>query len=98
MSVDRGLERDAVHAVVRGEVQGVGFRYFVLDRANALGLDGWVRNRPEGAVECRAEGPRDRLERLLEDIRRGPPAAEVGDVDVSWEAASGEDSGFRIAH
>src|SRR5205807_9329129 len=66
-----------LHAIVHGDVQGVGFRYFVLRRAREARLAGWVRNRADGTVECLAEGPRAALEGLLADLRRGPGLAEV---------------------
>ncbi len=61
----------------------------MLDTARPLGLHGWVRNRPDGAVELVAEGDREKLERLLQAARLGPRHAQVGEVDVAWEAASG---------
>jgi acylphosphatase len=76
--------RAVVHAIVRGDVQGVGFRYFVLRRARQARLAGWVRNGADGSVECLAEGPRAALERLLEDLRSGPGLAVVQSVDVDW--------------
>lgn len=85
-----------VHAVIRGLVQGVGFRYFVRDRAERSGLRGWVRNRPDGAVECVAEGERGDLEELVAALREGPPWARVSEVEVSWEAPGPEPEGFRV--
>jgi acylphosphatase len=68
---------------VRGRVQGVGFRGWVVERAWALALNGRVRNLPDGSVEIDAEGEdRGSLERLLADVREGPPAARVTEVDV----------------
>ena len=71
------------HAIVRGRVQGVGFRVFVYEEAVRLGLRGWVRNRPDGTVEVVATGDAPGLDRLIERIRRGPPASRVDSVDVS---------------
>ncbi len=87
-----------LRATVRGYVQGVGFRSFVRRRALALGLDGYVRNTPEGDVEVTAVGPRGDLETLLEDLRRGPSESEVSSVDVAWAAAgsSAGGQGFEI--
>jgi acylphosphatase len=79
-----------LHAVVHGDVQGVGFRYFVVRRAKDAGLVGWVRNRSDGAVECLAEGPRPALERLLDQLRQGPRPAEVSEVDVEWQPSCGD--------
>lgn len=85
-----------VHLVIQGRVQGVGFRYFVLRAAQSLGLTGWVRNRPDGAVEVEAEGDRVPLDRLLERLREGPAAAEVTGIDVAWSEAAPEHSRFLI--
>lgn len=89
-------ERARLHALVHGDVQGVGFRYFVERRARAAALTGWVRNRSDGAVECLAEGPRPALEQLLADLRRGPGMAEVSSVDVEWQPAKGDLGGFDL--
>jgi acylphosphatase len=87
---------DCVHLVVRGRVQGVGFRYFVLRRAESLGLAGWVRNRPDGAVEAEAEGPRTALERLIEAVGNGPSGARVVAVDREWSERVALHRGFRV--
>jgi len=77
-----------LHAVVRGRVQMVGFRYFVVDQARPLGLTGWVRNGDDGAtVEVVAEGPEDALRRLEEALRTGPRGARVTAVDAEWSDA-----------
>lgn len=86
----------ALRAVVRGMVHGVGFRYFVQRRALSLGLRGTVRNRDDGSVEVYAEGPRGALERLLDALREGPPSASVERVEQERAAATGTVSGFRI--
>ena len=70
-------------AVVHGRVHGVGFRVFVLRLARAAGLRGWVSNEPSGRVHLVAEGAKADLERLLEAIRTGPPAAIVERVDAT---------------
>jgi len=85
-----------LHAVVRGDVQGVGFRYFVADHARDAGLRGWVRNQSDGSVECVAEGSRQALEGLAAILRRGPTSAEVADVDLEWEDPRGDLDGFQI--
>jgi len=83
-------------ATVSGRVQGVGFRYFVLHEAVELGLDGWVANTPGGGVRCVAEGPRTRLERLLERLRTGPPAAIVEHVSDAFMPATGTLGPFSV--
>ena len=92
------MSRDAarVRALVRGDVQGVGFRDFVARRAREADLAGWVRNRADGSVECLAEGPRPALERLLEELRRGPGLAEVSSVDASWEEPGDDLHAFDV--
>lgn len=85
-----------LHAIVEGRVQGVGFRYFVQESANVLGLSGWVRNRWEGSVELTAEGERAALERLLAAVRRGPRSSFVSEVRADWQAATGEFRGFNV--
>jgi acylphosphatase len=83
-------------AFVRGDVQGVAFRWFVSREASGLGIRGWVRNRLDGRVEVLAEGDRDSLTALIEGLGRGPRLARVDDVDVCWEEATGNESDFRI--
>lgn len=85
-----------VKAVVHGYVQGVGFRYFVLRHANLLGLKGYVCNRRDGAVEVVAEGPRDLVEQLLEELQRGPVGSYVERVELQESAATGEFENFRV--
>ncbi|TMD54260.1 MAG: acylphosphatase, partial [Chloroflexi bacterium] len=63
---------EELHAYVHGRVQGVGFRYFVAQKAQSLGLRGYVRNEYDGSVEVLAQGPRPALEHLLTYLRRGP--------------------------
>jgi acylphosphatase len=83
-------------AFVTGVVQGVGFRYFVVDAAGEGGVTGWVRNRRDGRVEILAEGPRSTLEGLLAQVRRGPLGGRVDRVDETWETPTGEFRGFRL--
>ena len=85
-----------LHAIVSGRVQGVNFRYFVMEQAAELDLNGWVRNRWDGSVEVTAEGPRSNLEQLLQALRQGPPMARVEDVDFAWLTATGEFTGFSV--
>lgn len=83
-------------AVVRGRVQGVGYRVFVLRAALELGLGGWVANLPDGAVRCVAEGDLASLETLVERLRRGPAAALVEQVLTAWPPPTGEFSSFSL--
>ena len=74
----------------------MGFRYFVRDRATEAGIDGWVRNLADGGVECLLQGPRHALSDLLRQLREGPPWAEVGDVEISWEEPRADLEGFPV--
>ena len=85
------MDRVAKHAVVRGTVQGVAFRWYAKERARELGLAGWIRNLPDGSVEARFEGPVAAVDAFVAWLRRGPPAARVDDLEVSEEAPSGAD-------
>lgn len=67
---------------IRGRVQGVGFRYFARQRAEAHGISGFVRNLPDGSVEMHAEGPTGAMEAFEADMRRGPSFGRVDDATV----------------
>jgi acylphosphatase len=81
--------------VIKGRVQGVGFRYGLADEARALGVRGWVRNRRDGDVEAVVAGSAQDVDAMIAWARRGPPAAKVSTVSV--EPAAGEFDGFEIA-
>lgn len=85
-----------LEATVRGRVQGVGFRYFVISEAHALGLTGWVSNENDGTVRCVAEGPRPDLEQLLALLEEGPAGADVERVITEWLPATGYWTSFSI--
>ena len=87
---------DRVTLVITGHVQGVGFRWYVVEAAKALGLTGEVRNRSDSTVVIEAEGAHDALERLLEIAREGPAMATVGRVVASWSEGAARFSGFRV--
>jgi acylphosphatase len=70
-----------MHIVIRGRVQGVGFRWFVREAARETRLAGWVRNRPDGAVELEAEGPAAALDAFRTVVTRGPQGAAVSSID-----------------
>jgi acylphosphatase len=89
-------EHAQLHAVVDGSVQGVGFRMFVQQHAQSLGLTGWVRNRFDGKVEVTAEGSSTDLEKLLDKLRQGPRSAFVTEVKKEWLPCTGEFSAFTI--
>jgi len=79
--------------LVRGHVQGVGFRYAVAERARTRGVGGWVRNLASGEVEAAFEGEADAVQALVGFCRRGPLGARVDDVRVADEEPRGE-AGF----
>jgi len=84
---------------VYGRVQGVYFRYFVLNTARGLGLKGYVRNLGSGdAVEVQAEGEKPQLDRLLEQLKTGPPGARVKRVDIDWSDYSEQFTEFKIRY
>ncbi len=91
-----GRARERLDASVRGRVQGVGFRFFVLREATYLGLDGFVANERDGSVHVVAEGPATVLDALLERLRDGPPASIVERVIEHREPARGTGGGFRV--
>jgi len=88
--------RERLDASVRGRVQGVGFRYFVLREASYLGLDGFVANERDGSVHVVAEGEPTDLDTLLERLRDGPSASMVERVIEHREPARGLGRGFRV--
>ena len=82
------------HVYVTGYVQGVFFRHSMAKRARDLGVSGWVRNLDDGRVEAVVEGEESDVEVVVEWCRSGPPHATVEQVEVSWEPATREFSGF----
>lgn len=87
---------EARRFLVRGRVQGVGFRWFVEREAHILGIAGWVRNNHDGSVEVLAQGTRDQLLGLHSHLREGPRAARVDAVEVSDAAPVVGLNSFRI--
>ena len=86
------------HAFISGIVQGVGFRYYVYEIGVFLHLNGWVRNRVNGEVEILAEGPKGKLDLLLQEVRKGPEMAHVDDVRIEWPQAKGDLPPFTISY
>jgi acylphosphatase len=82
-------------AVIRGEVQGVGFRWAVQRQAGELGLTGYAENLPDGSVRVEAEGAPDRLDQLESFLHKGPHWAEVESLDSQRVPATGEFRGFQ---
>jgi acylphosphatase len=85
----------ACRVVIRGRVQGVGYRAWVEYQARLHGLRGWVRNRRDGSVEAVFEGPADVVVNIIASCRNGPPSARVD--DVAEEAAHADELALRRA-
>lgn len=85
-----------IHLIVHGRVQGVGFRYFVLDQAKRLNITGWTCNRFNRTVEVLAEGEDENLDQFLLVVGNGPRASNVTNVDHDWQSATGEFEKFKI--
>lgn len=81
-----------------GDVQGVAFRYHSREMASDLDLTGWVRNAADGAVECLAEGQKEKLEKFLQWCHKGPKWADVSKVDSEWQKYQGEFDSFKIIY
>jgi len=90
---------ESIHLEVRGRVQGVGFRWYVVDTARELRLSGWVKNSTDGKVELAAAGERDALAKLEAAVRAGPPGARVEEVRrLAGVPPESLKSPFGIAH
>lgn len=72
------------NVIVSGTVQGVNFRWYAKRKALALGITGWVRNTPDGKVECEFQGSEENVDQMIEIIKSGPPSASVDDVQIKW--------------
>lgn len=83
---------------ITGVVQGVYYRATARERAEKLGLTGWVRNLEDGSVMLEAQGPVDGIEALIVWCWEGPSGARVHDVEVSWIALQAGDEGFRVRY
>lgn len=86
----------AVRVTVAGRVQGVGFRAATAREARRIGVDGWVRNLPDGRVEVWAEGDSNRVDALIEWLRRGPPSAHVASIATDDSGPPAGSQGFSI--
>ena len=94
--MDKPSLNERLHLWVTGRVQAVGFRAFVAQAANNLGLTGWVRNLGYDQVEAIAEGQRPDLEEFAAIVRAGPRASRVDEFRVEWLPASGEFGNFTV--
>ncbi len=87
-----------VRAIVSGRVQGVAYRASTAREAQRLGVTGWVKNRPDGAVELEIEGTPDQVAAMLAWCGKGPPAARVDDVSTEELAPTGADPDFDVRY
>ena len=86
------------HVFVKGKVQGVFFRANTRNKAQELGITGWVRNLPDGRVEAIFEGEKQKVEEIIEWTKRGSPIARVEGVEVEFEEYKGEFNDFEIRY
>ena len=86
----------AIHIIVHGIVQGVGFRFFVRERSHQYGIKGWVRNRSDGSVEIHAEGEEERLNEFIAEVRKGPSFGHVSRLVKEWVEPKNTYNDFRI--
>ena len=87
-----------IHAIVKGWVQGVGFRFFAERSANQLGLTGWVRNLYNGEVEIVAQGTKENLEKYIIILQQGPRSARVKEGEAEWRTPTNEYENFSITY
>jgi acylphosphatase len=91
-------EQKRLHAIIRGNVQGVSLRYFSTKKAREIGITGWIQNLVDDNVELTAEGTQSQLDTFNDWLQTGSPDARVDSVTVDWSAATGEFDKFRIKH
>ena len=85
-----------VHAVISGEVQGVGYRYFVKRLAAELDINGWVKNNTDGTVELEAEGEKEKLSQYLQRLKTEHSYASIESVETKWLPFENKYSNFSI--
>ena len=89
-------DRERAHVRISGQVQGVFFRDSTRQRAEELGLAGWVKNLPDGRVEAVFEGPSEKVREMVRWCEEGPRHASVEDVGTDFEEAGGDLQGFEV--
>lgn len=87
-----------LHIFVSGRVQGVFYRDFTRRQAKRFNITGWVRNLWDGRVEAVAEGEEEDLKKFVEELKKGPPAAKVENLEIKEEAATSEFDDFEIVY
>jgi acylphosphatase len=89
-------EKARVHIFLSGLVQGVFFRAYTREKAQELSLTGWVQNLPDGRLEAVFEGDREKIKKVVDWAKIGPPRAQVADLKVELEEYRGEFNTFQI--
>lgn len=84
------------HIIISGKVQGVCYRASCMEYAKGLGIKGWVKNLEDGKVEALVQGEKEKINKLIEWCKQGPPAAMVEEVKISWEEANGPFNSFVV--
>lgn len=84
------------HMYIHGNVQGIGYRYWMRSQARKLGLTGWVRNLSDGRVEAMVDGSKDKVEEIIIKCKQGPMLAGIKHLDIIWEKTKGEFEDFTI--
>ena len=85
-----------VHILISGYVHGVGFRYYVLEKAQKLNLLGWVKNNLEGSVEVDAQGEEHNIDAFIDLCRKGPPLSHIKDIYIREELITKEFKDFKV--
>lgn len=86
------------HIIVHGHVQGVGFRFYTKREADRLGVNGWVKNRPDGTVEIVAQSDKTTLQHFIAAVKTGSPASRVGHVHVDEKPEIRRYRSFQVRH
>lgn len=84
--------------IVKGVVQGVGFRYFTVIEARKLSINGYTRNRQDGSVEVLAEGKKSDILTLVKNLRIGPSLSHVTDIEIEWQDYESRYKGFLVTY
>jgi acylphosphatase len=92
------MDKVRAHVFISGRVQGVNFRVATRNQARQAGVFGWVRNLNDGRVEAVFEGSNPAVRRMVSWCYSGPPAAEVEQVELTWEDATNSEDSFSIAY
>jgi len=91
-------DMQSIHIIISGRVQGVSFRSFTKSAADNLNISGWVKNLPDGSVEALATGAKKDIEKLISELKTGPPASKVDNIEIQEQhkLETKKHSGFNI--